>query len=167
MAGRFELPSVMKNIDALTRNMNFEIPKPIIPDNRSRAERREDFEKKLKSLDKKIIEDLKDRVIEIREPEDLMALKEDIEDSLIKFIRFYDRFEDLNSEESRKVALKEKELKLDAHYDWREKARLFLFRILGSALVVVTLFAIGYIEHEYEWARLPMSKYLNTSTTLP
>jgi len=157
----------MKNIDALTRNMNFEIPKPIIPDNRSRAERREDFEKKLKSLDKKIIEDLKDRVIEIREPEDLMALKEDIEDSLIKFIRFYDRFEDLNSEESRKVALKEKELKLDAHYDWREKARLFLFRILGSALVVVTLFAIGYIEHEYEWARLPMSKYLNTSTTLP
>ncbi len=167
MAGRFELPSVMKNIDALTRNMNFEIPKPIIPDNRSRAERREDFEKKLKSLDKKTIEDLKDRVIEIREPEDLMALKEDIEDSLIKFIRFYDRFEDLNSEESRKVALKEKELKLDAHYDWREKARLFLFRILGSALVVVTLFAIGYIEHEYEWARLPMSKYLNTSTTLP
>jgi len=157
----------MKNIDALTRNMNFEIPKPIIPDNRSRAERREDFEKKLKSLDKKTIEDLKDRVIEIREPEDLMALKEDIEDSLIKFIRFYDRFEDLNSEESRKVALKEKELKLDAHYDWREKARLFLFRILGSALVVVTLFAIGYIEHEYEWARLPMSKYLNTSTTLP
>lgn len=167
MAGRFELPSVMKNIDALTRNMNFEIPKPIIPDNRSRAERREDFEKKLKSLDKKTIENLKDRVIEIREPEDLMALKEDIEDSLIKFIRFYDRFDDLNSEESRKVALKEKELKLDARYDWREKARLFLFRILGSALVVVTLFAIGYIEHEYEWARLPMSKYLNTSTTLP
>jgi len=157
----------MKNIDALTRNMNFEIPKPIIPDNRSRAERREDFEKKLKSLDKKTIENLKDRVIEIREPEDLMALKEDIEDSLIKFIRFYDRFDDLNSEESRKVSLKEKELKLDARYDWREKARLFLFRILGSALVVVTLFAIGYIEHEYEWARLPMSKYLNTSTTLP
>ena len=167
MVGRFELPSVMKNIDALPRNMNFEIPKPIIPDNRSRAERREDFEKKLKSLDKKTIENLKDRVIEIREPEDLMALKEDIEDSLIKFIRFYDRFDDLNSEESRKVALKEKELKLDARYDWREKARLFLFRILGSALVVVTLFAIGYIEHEYEWARLPMSKYLNTSTTLP
>ncbi len=167
MVGRFELHSVMKNIDALTRNMNFEIPKPIIPDNRSRAERREDFEKKLKSLDKKTIENLKDRVIEIREPEDLMALKEDIEDSLIKFIRFYDRFDDLNSEESRKVSLKEKELKLDARYDWREKARLFLFRILGSALVVVTLFAIGYIEHEYEWARLPMSKYLNTSTTLP
>jgi len=167
MVGRFELPSVMKNIDALTRNMNFEIPKPIIPDNRSRAERREDFEKKLKSLDKKTIENLKDRVIEISEPGDLMALKEDIEDSLIKFIKFYDRFDDLNSEESRKVALKEKELKLDARYDWREKARLFLFRILGSALVVVTLFAIGYIEHEYKWARLPMSKYLNTSTTLP
>ncbi|WP_313037002.1 hypothetical protein [Stutzerimonas nitrititolerans] len=157
----------MNNIDNLTRNINFEIPKPIIPDNRSRAERREDFEKRLKTLDKKAIENLKDRVIEIREPEDLMALKEDIEDSLIKFIRFYDKFDDLNSEESRKVALKEKELKLDASYDWREKARLFLFRILGSALVVVTLFAIGYIEHEYEWARLPMSKYLNTSTTLP
>ena len=167
MVGRFELPSIMNNIDALTRNMNLEIPRPIIPDNRSRAERREDFEEKLKSLDKKTIESLKDKVIETHEPEDLMALKEDIEDSLIKLISFYDRFEDLNSEESRKVALKEKELKLDAHYDWREKARLFLFRILGSALVVVTLFAIGYIEHEYEWARLPMSKYLNTSATLP
>ena len=158
MAGRFDISSIMNNIDSLTGNRSFEIPSPIIPDNRSRAERREDFEKRLKSLDKKAIEDLKERVIETSDSEELMNLKEDIEDSLVKFIRFYDRFEDLNSEESRKVALKEKELKLDARYDWREKSRLFLFRILGSALVVVTLFAIGYIEHEYEWARLPMSK---------
>jgi len=27
-------------------------------------------------------------------------------------------------------------------------------------LLVVTLFSIGFIEHNYEWARLPLSSYL-------
>ncbi|MBR9857736.1 MAG: hypothetical protein GYB38_08505 [Gammaproteobacteria bacterium] len=151
----------------MTKSQYYEAPRPIVQDNRSRAEVREDFEKKLKSIDMSVIEGLKDKIIDIREPEEMMALKEDIEDSLIKFIRYYERFEDLNSDESRKVALKEKELKLESRYDWREKARLFFFRVLGSALVIVTLFVIGYVEHEYEWAHLPMSKYLSTSTKLP
>lgn len=167
MAGRFDLSNMMSGLSTLAENRPFEMSAPIVPDKRSRAEIREDFEKKLKALDKNAIEDLKDKILDIHDPKELMSLKEDIEDSLLKLIRYYDQFEDLNSSESRKVALKEKELKLDARYDWREKARLFFFRILGSALVVVTLFAIGYIEHEYEWARLPMSKYLNTSAKLP
>lgn len=167
MAGRFDPSSLLSGLNALTENRSYEMPSPIIPDKRTRAEVREDFEKKLKALDKDTIEELKNKILDINEPGDLMALKEDIEDSLVKFIRYYDHFEDLNSDESRKVALKEKELKLDARYDWREKARLFFFRVLGSVLLVVTLFVIGYIEHEYEWARLPMSKYLNTSAKLP
>lgn len=167
MAGRFDPSSILSGLGAMTKNRSFDLPAPIIPDKRTRAEVREDFEKKLKALDKDAIEKLKNKILDINEPDDLMVLKEDIEDSLIKFIRYYDHFEDLNSDESRRVALKERELKLDARYDWREKARLFFFRVLGSALLVVTLFVIGYIEHEYEWARLPMSKYLNTSAKLP
>lgn len=167
MVGRFDISNVFSGIDRLAASSSYEIQGPIIPDNRSRLEVREDFERKLKSLDKDKIEDLLVKVEKINNPDEFISLREDIEDSLVKFIRFYDCFEDLNSEESRKVALKEKELKLDARYDWRDKARLFFFRILGSALVVVTLFVIGYVEHEYEWARLPMTKYLNTSTALP
>lgn len=167
MAGQFDISNIMNGLSSMTKSQYYEAPRPIVQDNRSRAEVREDFEKKLKSIDMSVIEGLKDKIIDIREPEEMMALKEDIEDSLIKFIRYYERFEDLNSDESRKVALKEKELKLESRYDWREKARLFFFRVLGSALVIVTLFVIGYVEHEYEWAHLPMSKYLSTSTKLP
>jgi phosphoenolpyruvate carboxylase len=167
MAGPFDFSNMISNINALTAKNQFEIARPMIPDNRTRSERREDFERRLEGIDKKSLEDLKEIISNASSSDELMELKEDIEDSLTKFIQYYDQFNNLNSEESRKVALKEKELKLDARYDWREKARLFLFRILGSALVVATLFAIGYIEHEYEWARLPMSKYLNTSTTIP
>ncbi|WP_139332590.1 hypothetical protein [Aquipseudomonas alcaligenes] len=166
MAGRFEIPSILGNLGSLTSS-TLQSPGPLFPDNRSRAERREDFERKLKALDKNSIEALRDRVRDSNDPDELAAMKEDIQNSLTKLIIFYDNFESLNSEESRKVSLKERELKLEARYDWREKSRLFLFRILGSALVVVTLFFIGYVEHEYEWARLPMTKYLNTSTTLP
>jgi hypothetical protein len=167
MAGQLDMSNIMNGFSSMTESPAYETPSSIVPDKRSRAEVREDFERKLKSLDKGVIEGLKDKIIDTHEPEEIMALKEDIEDSLIKFIRYYDQFEDLNSDESRKVALKEKELKLEARYDWREKARLFFFRVLGSALVIVTLFVIGYVEHEYEWAHLPMSKYLSTSTKLP
>lgn len=124
---RFGLLNITKNYDYLFRDMNLDILSPIINDTRVRSERNKYFEEKLKSLDKKTIEELKGMVVDARDPDALMILKEDIEVSLIKFIRFYDLLEDLNSEESRKIALKEKELKLDARYDWREKARLFLF----------------------------------------
>ncbi len=167
MAGRFDPSSILNGLNAMTENRSYEVPSSIVPDKRTRAEVREDFEKKLKALDKDAIEELKNKILDIHEADDFIYLKKDIEDSLVKFIRYYDHFEDLNSDESRKVGLKEKELKLDARYDWREKARLFFFRILASALLVVTLFVIGYVEHEYEWAKLPMSKYLNTSAKLP
>jgi hypothetical protein len=166
MAGRFDFSSVANQLDSLTKGQ-VDMPAPLIQDKRTRSEVREDYDKKLKALDKKAIEALKNKVSEAYSSEDIMLLKDDIEDSLAKFIRYYDAFENLNLDESRKVVLKEKELKLEASYDWRAKARLFFFRILGSALVVITLFGIGYIESEYEWAKLPMSKYLVTNSKLP
>jgi hypothetical protein len=167
MAGPFDLPGMMKNLNRISEPRSPAMPALQRPDTRSRAERREDFEKELASLDRVTIENLRDKLLESSKDDDLKYIKEDLENALIKFIRFYDKFEDLNSDESRKVALKEKELILEAKHDWKEKFRLFFFRVLGSALLIITLFFIGYIEHEYDWARLPMSKYLNTSAKLP
>jgi hypothetical protein len=114
-----------------------EFTSPKIPkiDKRSRAEIREDFEKDLTALDKKALIQLKDNIIDLSENDSnqsgMLSHKDEIENSLIKFIRYIDKFEDLNSEESRKVALKEQELKLDARHDWAEKFRLFFFRLLA------------------------------------
>jgi len=66
--------------------------------------------------------------------------------------------------EIRKIALKEKELKLEAKHDWAEKFRLYFFRVLASLLFIITLFTIGYIEKEYEWATLPLSKYVSKTS---
>ena len=167
MADRFDMSKILGGLANLPAPSSYSTPALSLPDKRTRAEIREDFEKELAALDFKEIEGLKEKLLDIREAKDIMPLKEDIENSLIKFLRYYDKFEDLNSEESRKVALKEKELALEAKHDWKEKFRLFIFRILASILLIVTLFAIGYIEHEYEWARLPMSKYLDASKKLP
>jgi len=137
--------------------------KPI--DRRSRSEVREDFEKELESLDKSALVDIKERLIKLQkfsnnDVEELWLCKEELQNVLVKFVRYIDEFEDLNSDESRKVALKEKELKLDGRNDWNEKSRMFFFRVLASALFVTTLFTIGYIEKEYDWATLPLSKYV-------
>ncbi|MFG1489123.1 hypothetical protein ABMA58_07715 [Oceanospirillum sp. HFRX-1_2] len=166
MAGRFDPFSFMQNLPDLN-SANYDPPPIHVPDNRSRAEVREDFEKKLEQLDFSVLEQLKENSLNASEPEEFMVLKDDIEDALIKFLRFYKTFEDLNSEESRKVALKEKELKLEAKHDWSNKFRLFFFRILGSALLIITLFSIGYVEHEYDWARLPMTKYFSPNVMKP
>ncbi|UXZ53312.1 hypothetical protein LOS15_10725 [Halomonas sp. 7T] len=169
MSGQFDPSTMMQTLQGFSGlgTPNYEPPPIHVPDNRSRAEVREDFEKKLEQLDFAALEELKEKTLDTSEPEEFIALKDELEDSLVKFLRFYRTFEDLNSEESRKVALKEKELKLEAKHDWASKFRLFFFRILASALLVFTLFGIGYIEHQYDWARLPMTKYFSPNVTQP
>jgi hypothetical protein len=151
MAGRFDHSSIMQNLQGLSGMANYEPPSISVPDKRSRAEVREDFERELEALDLSALEDLKQKALDASEPEEFFDLKDDLENSLVKFLRFYSAFEDLNSEQSRKVSLKEKELKLDARHDWSNKFRLFFFIVLASVLLVVTLFGIGYIEHRYDW----------------
>ncbi|EGQ9279566.1 hypothetical protein K6672_004301 [Vibrio vulnificus] len=167
MSGKFGMPDmsgITNMLSSLERNQpSLSEYRPIIPDKRSRTEIREDFEKELQALDKDAIEKLKDDICAMEQySEEYSNSKNDVENALVKFLRFYDKFEDLNSEESRKVALKEQELKLEAKHDWAEKFRLFFFRVLASVLFIVTLFTIGYIEKEYDWATLPMSKYIST-----
>ncbi|MEZ9178309.1 hypothetical protein ACP43V_08670 [Vibrio genomosp. F10 str. 9ZC157] len=166
MSGKFRMPDMAKMANVLSSmessQTNLPNYKPLIPDKRSRTEIRDDFEKELKALNKDAIEKLKNDICDMDQySEEYNNSKNDIENALIKILRFYDKFEDLNSEESRKVALKEQELKLEAKHDWAEKFRLFFFRVLASVLFIVTLFSIGYIEKEYDWATLPMSKYMS------
>lgn len=177
--GRFSMNSILSQMDAINKAVPKipEIPKsnfsgmdsklqeikPI--DRRSRAEVREDFEGELAKLDKNALVSLKEKVVKLdkynnEDTDELWRCKEDLENSLVKLIRYIDKFEELNSEESRTVALKEKELKLEGKHDWYDKFRLFFFRVLTSMLFVSTLFAIGYIEKEYDWATLPLSKYV-------
>jgi len=138
------------------------------PDHRSRQERKDDFEKKISGIDKEWLAALKNRVKEL--PSDdhpYLNIKDDMEDALIKFTRYIDQFEHFNSEEERQLAYRKKELKAEAGHDWKEKSRLLFFRVLSTTLFIASLFAIGYIEHNYDWARLPMAKYLNPSKILP
>ncbi len=160
-----KISDVMKSLDNINR---YDIPavKPALPkmDNRSRAERREDLEKELSEIDKKTLLELKEKILNANDPDKLFIFKNDIENTTIKFLRYIDKYEELNSIESRKVDLKEKELQLEAKHDWAEKTRLFFFRILATILFISSLFIIGYIEHTYDWARLPLSKYIKNSS---
>jgi hypothetical protein len=110
LAGRFDYTNIANTMSKMSEQTQSSLTAPIIPDKRSRAEFREDFEKELSALDKDALVSLKEKVISIHDAEELYPLKEDLENSLVKLLRFYDEFENLNSEESRKVALKEKEL---------------------------------------------------------
>jgi DNA-directed RNA polymerase subunit F len=146
--------------------------RPLIPDNRTRSERREDFEKELAALDKDALTKLLERIKEITERYEgyenaLWENKDDIQNAISKLIKYIDKFENLNSEEARKIEFKRRELALETSHDWKEKFRTFFFRILASILFISTLFAIGYIEHEYEWARLPLSKYVSPAPSIP
>jgi len=165
MVGRFNLDGITNPLQGM-QIPDYSPPSIPVPDTRSRTERREDFEKDLSALDKKALIELKEQIIDLSEhsssQSDLWVHKDDIENSLIKLIRYIDKFEDLNSDESRKVALKEQELKLEAKHDWAEKFRLFFFRVLATGLFIASLFIMGYIEHNYDWARLPLSKYIKT-----
>lgn len=166
----------MESLSGLANHLpkSMEIPslKPMPrPDTRSRVERREDFEKELEALDKMALIELKDTILDMSSSDLYQSKfwdkKEDLENSLVKLIRYMDKFDDLNSEESRKVALKEQELRLEAKHDWAEKFRLFFFRVLATGLFISSLFAIGYIEHNYEWAKLPLSKYVKAVPQVP
>lgn len=172
MAGKFD--NLLGVSDSLK---GFRIPEVKIPslptvDNRSRSEWKEDFEQELKALDKNALIELRDKIQSIdgysdSDESDFWKYKEDIENSIIKLIRYMNKFDDLNSEESRKIAIKEQELRIEAKHDWLEKTRLFIFRVLATVLFIASLFTIGYIEHKYEWARLPLSKYVNSTPLSP
>lgn len=165
MAGRFSgVPDILKTAKTLSDINTAPISLPPI-DKRSRADRKEDLEKELAALDKNSLIVLHDEIHDLSDDPRLNESsigdhKKDIETALRKLIKHIDEFEDLNSAESRKVALKEKELKLESLHDWKEKGRLFFFRVLASALFICTIFAVGYIEKEYDWATLPLSKYI-------
>ena len=101
MVGRFNLDGITNPLQRM-QMPEYTPPSIPVPDNRSRTERREDFEKDLSALDKKALIELKEQIIDLSEhgsgSSDLWAHKEDIENSLIKLIRYIDKFEDLNSD---------------------------------------------------------------------
>jgi hypothetical protein len=161
--------------------MNFDTSKikipslnPIVPpsvDTRSRADKKEDFEKKLSEINKEQLDELvkmleKDRYIFFQRDVD-NRIPDLIENSLTKFSKYINEFEQYKLEEERKLSLKTSELKLEASHDWREKFRLFFFRALASLLFIITIFTIGYLEKNYEWAQLPLSKYIKSVPTAP
>lgn len=88
-------------------------------------------------------------------------LRNEVRAALESYQGALETFQNLNSEEHRRLYLKRREQRLDIVHDWKEKGRLFIFRILAAILFVVMIFTIGYIEAEYEWARLPLTKYLS------
>ena len=144
------------------------IPKITIPslDNRSRAERREDFETEILKIDQKKIKLLIDVLKKVKKHEDIVEseitdLQENVINTLTKYERTISTFEALNSDLAVQLDYKKNELKFTAKADWKNKFRLFFFRVLWTLLFVSSLFAVGYIEQEYEWAHLPMSKYFD------
>ncbi len=172
MAGRFDGFSGLADTVRGLQMPEVKMPSIPVEDKRSRSERKEDFEKELEALDKEALIELRDKVQNISDyteeyETEFWKHKDDLENTVIKLIRHLNKFEDLNSEESRKIALKEQELKLESRHDWAEKFRLFFFRILATSLFVTSLFAIGYIEDTYEWAKLPLSKYVKTAPAMP
>ena len=78
-----------------------------------------------------------------------------------KYEQTHEQYLRLNDESQRRIALKREELRLDSIHHWKELGRQFFFRVLAAALFVVMLFTIGYIDHEFEWARLPLAQYLD------
>ncbi|SMM98222.1 hypothetical protein SPONL_2060 [uncultured Candidatus Thioglobus sp.] len=153
------------------KNNGYESIKRTIPkvdissmDYRSRAEQKEDFETKILEIDQKKIRLLVDVWKKIENNKEIKLLEvKDLEEStintLIKYQRTISTFEVLNSDLAVQLDYKKNELKFIAMADWKNKFRLFFFRILWTILFVGSLFVVGYIEKEYEWANLPMSKY--------
>lgn len=54
----------------------------------SRAEVREDFKRELEELEFSTLADLKQKALDASEPEEFFDLKDDLDDSLAKFLRF-------------------------------------------------------------------------------
>ncbi len=135
-------------------------------DDRNRAEIKEDFETEILKIDQDTIELLIVTWEEIQDNEEVTldevsGLKEDTINTLIKYQRTINTFKELNSDLAVRLDYKKNELKFITLADWKSKFRLFFFRILWTLLFVSSLFTVGYIEQEYEWAHLPMSKYFS------
>lgn len=170
----------IKVLDDALKNKNLKglekvqrtIPTPYIPslgkiDNRNRAERKEDFEVEMLKIDQKkitLLIDVWEKLKNNKEitPNEVIGLKEDTINTLIKYQRTINTFKELNSDLAVQLDYKKNELKFITQADWKNKFRLFFFRVLWTLLFISSLFAVGYIEHEYEWAHLPMSKYFGT-----
>ncbi|WP_217513844.1 hypothetical protein [Vibrio metschnikovii] len=106
----------------LDQMLHIRMPSALNQDRRSQSEKREEFEKNLKDLDKNAIEKLRARLeLSFVHSQWDRNIIHDVDLALEKLLKFYNDFEDLNSQENRKVALKEKELKLEVKYDWSEK----------------------------------------------
>lgn len=150
----------------------FEPIKTRIPDLRSSEQRRADKEQELAKIDKQSISSalnvINDFIKQDRATSTLSLTAEanNIKNCLLKFEKYIDDLEEANSDKARKIALKKEEQKLDAKYDFWEKVRLFGFRVLGSILLIVTVFAIGTIDAKVEWLHLPLSSYINKSTVI-
>lgn len=149
------------------------IPSPIKPlslrmDNRTRAEINEDYEKRLASIK---VEDVNRLIGKLSSIEKKLEDDDDSNyklfqanrDALTILLRYKEDFERHTSEMEQRLRYKQREVNIEKRADWAEKFRLFFFRTLGAALLVITLFTVGYIEHNYEWARLPLSAYLKPS----
>ena len=72
--------------------------------------------------------------------------------------------EKLNQADAQKLKQQREAFRLEARYDWYGKFRTFLFSVMGAVLFIVTLFTIGYIEKNYDWAVLPLAKYVEVSS---
>ncbi len=135
-------------------------------DDRNRAEIKEDFETEILKVDQERVELLIVAWEEIQDNKEITLdkvsyLKENTIYTLIKYQRTINTFKELNSDLAVRLDYKKNELKFITWADWKSKFRLFFFRILWTLLFISSLFAVGYIEQEYEWAHLPMSKYFS------
>jgi hypothetical protein len=160
----------LKNNNLVGKNNPIKRTIPIIDmpllDNRSRAELKEDFETEILKIDREKIKLLIDTLKKVKNDKGIQQskikdLQENTINTLIKYERTISTFEALNSDLAVQLDYKKNELKFTTKADWRDKFRLFFFRVLWTLLFVVSLFAVGYIEQEYDWAHLPMSKYFN------
>lgn len=131
------------------------MPMPVV-DKRTETEKRSDHKEKIDAIDKQDIIELQELLVKNAFPEEIGKKFHNILEKCLSNINLS---ESLNSEESRKIKLKEQELKLDAKHDWKEKFRSLFFRFCGSIIFVCTLFLIGWLDKQ-EWATLPLSNYL-------
>ena len=133
-------------------------------DNRTRAERIQDFREQLEAIDRDELE----RLINVLDSPEIKYLEDinNLENSLIRFRDLIDQFHQLNDQDFRLLGRRAQELELEEKHDWRSKWRLLFFRVMGTTLLVVTVFLVGYIEHTYDWARLPMSSYFSPADIL-
>lgn len=152
--------------DFLNQIHSFGSQESLKVDRRSRQEIRDDYTQKLAEISK---DEIRQAINFLNSSDfsDFNAEEHDkeidfINDCLVKLERYKDDFESLNSEHSRRINLKREELKLDADADLSEKWRTFRFRILGSGLLIITLFLLGTLNHHITWLHLPFERIFST-----